>query len=238
MPCVRSHQGCTSNDEVATVPVNNKLAAVRQCLDGLQHHLDLAYSVFQVKLIWLYRIRADNQSYNIKVVDITDPPREVITIAATAEHLKALHDPYVVEIRRGFVNDLFLVVARDGLLARNSLAGKQPIHPEFFMEPHEEEVAALSPFLAKEEKRFLDFFRRIRNSTVHYDGNHNVRNGLDFEFNGTHFLTTDANVGTQINYWLSDLVAIYQRLKVVFDLDKLLANPYLQHLASDGTGAA
>ena len=103
---------------------------------------------------------------------------------------------------------------------------------------YEELIAALNPFLSREHKRFLEFFRRIRNSLVHYDGNHNLRNRLDFEFNGTHFLTTDENLGTQIRYWLSDLVAIYYHLKQVFTIDPILANPYLHQLLANKSGAA
>ncbi len=218
--------------------MRDRLDQVRQHLERLQHHLDVTYSLFQLKLLWLHRIRHEGQNYRVDVVDPVVPRRQVLTIVATAQQLKGHYEAYLTEIRRAFVNDLFLTIARDGLLAKNYITGKHPVEPEFYAEAHEEEIAALNPFLSKEHKRFLDFFRRIRNSTVHYDGSHNVRNRLDFEFNGTHFLTTDENLGTQIGYWLSDLVAIYYRLKQVFTTDPILANPYLHQLLANESGAA
>ncbi len=215
----------------------NRAAEVRRCLERMQHHLDVTYSLFQVKLLWLHRIEHEDNNYTIDIVDPIVPSRHVLTIVATGQQLKAHQEPYLTEIRRAFINDLFLTIARDAVLARNFLNGKDPPEPEFHTEQHEEEVAALNPFLTKVDKRFLVFFRRIRNSTVHYDGNHNVRNRLNFEFNGIRFLTTDESLGTQIKYSLSDLVAIYQRLKSAFDVERIIENPYLQNIAARQLGS-
>jgi hypothetical protein len=151
-------------------------------------------------------------------------------MTATADQLRSHCDGFLTEIRRTFINDLYLTVSRHGVLAKNVITRIEPPQPEFHKEPHEGEVAALASFLTKEDKQFLDFFRRLRNSTVHYDGSHNRRNSLDFTFNGSHFHTTEANLGHQIGYWFSDLFAIHTRLKEIFAVEKVLANEHLRRL--------
>lgn len=216
--------------------MNQHITRLVACLDTLQHHLDVTHSVLQVKLLWLYRIQHTNDHYRVDITDPVDPPRHVMTIVATSSQLKGHHDALMADIRRAFINDLFLTVARDGIVARNIIDGQKPARPEFHQHAHEGEITALMPFVAKEYKPFLEFFRRIRNSAVHYDGNHNRRNAVDFVFNGSHFLTTEENIGTQIQYWMSDLVAMYHQLKAAFHTEDIVGHPYLRRRLQERLG--
>jgi hypothetical protein len=189
--------------------------------------LNSTLSLCCVKLIWHHRMEHGTDTYRLDVVDPVTPPRHVMTISATPTNLKSHLEGFLIDIRRALINDLFLCVARHSVLARNIVLHKRPLEPEFYQESHEGEILALGAFLTKEDKQFLDFFRRVRNATVHYNGNHNVRNRLDFEFNGTHFLTTEKNVGAQIGYWFSDLFAIHNQLESIFAADKVMQHPHL-----------
>ena len=196
----------------------------------LRKQLDNNGSLAAVKLLWLHRIRLDHQDYAVDLVDITEPPRFVTTITASADQLRTHIDGFIVEIRRAFINDLYLTVARFGVIVRNVIEGIEPAPPEFHDTCARGRGLGSGYIFVQEEKRFLDFFRKLRNATVHYNGNHNRCGALDFKFNGTYFHTHEGNIGQQIGYWFSDLFAIQAKLKEVFAVEKIVANPHLLHL--------
>lgn len=198
----------------------------------MQTHLANTMSLCSLKLLWLHRVNIDNASYSVDIVDPIDPPRHVCKIIATADQLRTHQDGFLTDIRRSLINDLYLTVSRFGVITKNMILGIVPPEPEFHKQAHEGEVSALCPYLSKEDKKFLEFFRRLRNSTVHYDGNHNLKNSLDYEFNGTHSLTTEGNLGTQITFWFSDLFAMHERLISALAPDAIMANRHLQEQIS------
>lgn len=219
------------------MPRVNAEVELQTVLNDNKKLLNDSLSLACLKLLWRHRMEHGTDTYRLDVVDPVDPPKYVTTIAATPANLRTHLEGFMIEIRRTLINDMFLCIARHGVLARNIIDNKRPIAPEFHKEAHEGEVLALGTFLTKEDKLFLDFFRRLRNSTVHYNGNHNRRNRLDYEFNGSHFLTTDANIGRQIDYWFSDLFALHAQLEVIFATPKLLAQPFLLKMLSENYGA-
>lgn len=205
----------------------DRVGKLRSLLEDMHKNLDEVTSLARVKLLWLHHMHIGNKNYDVNIVDIDPPPRFVTKISVTAMQLRTHCDPLVIEIRRSLINDLFLIAARYSVITSNVINGMEPPEPEFHQKAYEGEILALGPFLTKHDKRFLDFFRRLRNSTVHYDGNHNLRNSLKFTFDGVAFITTEANLGRQIGYWFSTLFGIYDQIKKTFSVDKILTNPFL-----------
>jgi len=206
-----------------------KSQVIHQQLNLLASHLDSVNEIFRLKLIWLFVISPQCDRTFFFDPNFTDPnynpPKRVIEIRTTNTALRPLYDPFLTEIRRSYLNDLYLVTSRQLIIVRNILDNKIPPEPEFNNNTYDGAICLLNRYVSKQDAAFLKFFRQIRNSVVHYDGNHNARNKLDFVYRGRSFETSTNDIGSQIQFSISDLIGFYEELRRIFDFSNLSQNP-------------
>lgn len=134
------------------------------------------------------------------------------------------------EARRSYLNDLYSLISRYSIIINRAITIErdQPLAPEFSDRIIENSLTLLFKYISsKEDKEFLDFFRKARNCLVHYDGNYSLYQKIDFEFDGTKF-DSESNIGKQINWSIQNLHALYNRIKSIYDFEIFFQNPHFK----------
>jgi hypothetical protein len=191
-------------------------------LESLRLDLDSSFRIFELKMTWyfLIRTRSPAESFAIKLTN-AGSPTVLHEIKATVGDFKEIQSNYLAEIRRGFLNDVFMVLSRYCILLNNVLRRHSEPFPELNESKVDDGPRVLNRFLSKEDKRFCEFFTILRNSLIHYDGNHNQFNRLNHMFCDKEFKTTADNLGKQIGYDLSDILEIFNVVRRIFSVDHL-----------------
>lgn len=203
---------------------------VRFYIDLLHNDIENIFWVLQVKYAGFYEINRlkDNYSEKIGITRLNDSQQNIIfVIDINTGKLKSSYKVLETEARRAFITDLYLIIARYSIFLHGLIDDKEIIDPAISDNAIDQAPTLLNPFLKKEDKDFLDFFHKVRNSLIHYDGNHNKKSRLDYTFSGTHFLTTENNLGQQIEWSVNELIELYQKIKLIYNKEKLLAHPFL-----------
>jgi hypothetical protein len=196
----------------------------------LQHDIDDIFKILELKLTWLSIIKTqeiEDADFNITNEHSTVTIHKILM---KKEEIKSYDSLIETELRRAFLNDLYLIVSRYCIRIKLCLDGKGNDNPSFLDARIDQPLFLLNRFLSKGDKKFLDFFNKIRNSVVHHDGEHNKMNRLDYIHCGTHFLTTEANLGTQIIWRFSEMIEIYSRLKKIYDYSVFVKSELLQKM--------
>lgn len=204
-------------------------------LKSFQLEIDNAFWILQIKCIGLYEIRRLRSNYNEKVgvTRANDVEQKIIhVIEISTNKLKSSYSILETEMRRAFISDLYVAVANNSILIRNVLDKKIVINSSLSEEKIDKAPTLLYPFLKKEDKEFLNFFHKIRNSVIHYDGNHNKRNSIDYKFGDVHFFTTEVNHGKQIEWGIDQLIDLYHRVKEIFCPEIILNNHFFKQKLS------
>lgn len=205
-------------------------AEVQRQLQEMHRELELVVAILDTKLLWLSTIESSNLQFDCPIRDgDVSPTVEVRRIRASSEALRQLRPHLENEMRRAFLNDLYLVASRHMILAENILNGLTEPRPEFSRERREAALEALNRFLAKADKKFLDFVRRLRNTVVHYEGRHNLANPMNDTLLGRHIYTTDDTLGMSITLSLPQLYHLHSEICRVLDPPALLQHPQMAH---------
>jgi hypothetical protein len=200
-------------------------------LEGLNHDIDNIFWIFQVKLAGLYEIRRLKEDYveNIGVTSEEDSTLKIhFIINITKDKLESSYKLLETEARRAYITDLYLILARYSILLRGVIDDKKIIDPSLSVEIIDKALELLNPFLNKEEKAFLVFFHKVRNSLIHHDGNHNKKNALNYVFCGITFQTSEQNIGQQIEWGIRELLELYNSIKSIYNSEKFLSNEFLR----------
>lgn len=201
---------------------------LRAQLDVLRRELQLVGSMFDAKIAWLNVISQNKLHCDFTVTDNTiAPPTVVRRILFTSAQLRAMTADLMQEARRAFLNDLYLVASRHAMIVANLLRNTPEPRPEFSPERRDAALNALNRYLSKSDKRLLDFFRRFRNSLVHYEGRHNKANPLDFILLGRRIATTDTNLGEGIEMSMDQVYHLFDEVLRVFSV-QLLDHPHFR----------
>lgn len=205
-----------------------KKAIIINCLWHQQQDLDKINRIFEMKMVWFFLINTEDKTIKAQFSDPDDNSNIVLSINTSYALMRNLKDSYMVEIRRGYINDIFMTIYRYNILVKNIIEEKENIFPEFSNENTDMAIAFLNKYLSKPDKEFVGFLRYIRNSLIHYDGNHNEKNKLNHEFAGRKFITTPNNIGKQITYSLAELVETYKTAKRIVSFENLIQNDYFK----------
>lgn len=204
-------------------------AEVRALLDQLRADLDRILSFLQHKLLWMALIENNELRFSTPVNDGEfEPPRLIMLIKREPHELRAERPHFENEMRRAYLNDLYLVASRYAIILANLLSGKEEPRPEFSEERRDAALQGIFRFLSKEDKEFLDFFRRVRISVVHYEGRHNRSNRLNYTFRNTRFKTEDKDLGESIFFGMRHILGFYEDLIRIFDPEAIIGHPQMQ----------
>ena len=97
--------------------------------------------------------------------------------------------------------------------------------PAFSDNKYDQPLNILNRFLNTQDKEFLNFLHLVRNSMIHYDGQHNKKNKLNYKVLNTDFITTDNNLGEQIIWSVEEMIEVHRKAKEIFDLEKFKKSP-------------
>lgn len=68
---------------------------------------------------------------------------------------------------------------------------------------------------------------------IHYDGNHNRRNALNYEFLGRTFFTSEQNLGQQIEYSVHEVLALGRNVAEIMTFPRLSARSHFASQLND-----
>jgi hypothetical protein len=209
--------------------MTSKRRKIEKQLAALYSELHLVVAILDSKLLWMATFEKNEISYDMSITDASVTPAAVVRHLRTSSTvLRGLRPHFEHEMRRAFVNDLYLVASRHAVIVDNVIRGHIEPRPEFSAERRDAALSGLNRFLSKKDKGFIDFFRRLRNSVVHYEGRHNAANPLNDEFLGSKILTTNDNMGEPIEMSLCQVYGLYDRLLAILDEKALMAHPQMQ----------
>ncbi len=168
--------------------------------------------LLELKMLWYWQLGNEARAFDLLLTDSENGNAPVRRILMSGDELRALSGPFLNEIRRSYINDLFCLATRYFVVINNLICRKTVLEPEHHDHMVKEGLNRLNRYFAKDDKRFLSFFTLLRNSVIHHDGNHNRSHRLDFVYRGHHFETTDANIGSQIQLSFEELFAFREDL--------------------------
>ena len=163
-------------------------------------------------------------------VDITDESqtRTILKIKYENGEISKNYDQMLTESRRIFIRDLYsctssFCIYLDNVLREKNVKGRHL--PAFFDIQYNQPLSILNRLLKSDDKLFLTFLHNVRNSMIHYDGQYNKKNLLDYKILTLEFKTLENNLGEQIIWGPEEMIEVYKRLKSIFAYDVLSNNP-------------
>lgn len=210
----------------------SKAELIQILIKQFHQRLDQTVLLLSSKLLWDFYINyvAKNESDRF-TVQVQDKETNSIVMNISLD-IKSLREMQLIrdnETRRSYLNDLYNLMCRYNICIDSILRSLPYQTPEHYDGDIDAAIQLINRYLSKEDKKFLEFYRRLRNSVVHYDGNHNKKNGLDYIFQGVHFLSSDTNIGTQIIFSHTGLRELYSRIKMIYSCDNLFRNQLFQN---------
>jgi len=185
---------------------------VNERIDQFRVVTERTVRILELKLVWYWQIGSETRAFDLTLTDSDNGGALVRRVLMNREEMRSLAEPFLNEIRRGYINDLFCLTTRYFVVINNIICRKIVVEPERDDQMVKEGMNRLNRYFTRDDKRFLRFFTLLRNSVIHHDGNHNLTNPLDFVYRGHHFETTDVNVGSQIQLSLAELFAFREDL--------------------------
>lgn len=189
--------------------------------------IDNVFERFKVKWALLSVLRTNGEPVSVTLKDPT-LTRTILQINYPAGKINDYYGQMETECRRIFISDIYSTCATfsiylDNVLREKSVNGRHL--PAFSEEKFDQPLSQLNRFLSTGDKEFLNFLHRVRNSMIHYDGQHNKRNSLNYKILNLDFVTTDANLGEQIIWGGEEMIEIYKMVKAIFDINKFQKSP-------------
>jgi len=189
--------------------------------------IDSVFERFKVKWALLSVLRTNGEPISVTLKDTT-MTRTILQINYPAGKINEYYGQMETECRRIFISDIYsncatFCIYLDNVLREKSVNGRHL--PAFSDEKFDQPLTQLNRFLSTEDKDFLNFLHRVRNSMIHYDGQHNKRNPLNYKIMNLDFVTTDANLGEQIIWGGEEMIETYKRAKEIFDIEKFQKSP-------------
>lgn len=204
----------------------NKLEYAKQVTQSFHLELDNIYERLKVKLALLFLLKNNLSPVDVTITD-SHPTRTILRIQYEGGEINRNYEQMETECRRIFISDLYSCAAYFCIHLDNILRGKtsnDKYLPAFFDVNFNQPLNVLNRFLKSEDKLFLNFLHNIRNSMIHYDGQYNKKNLLNFKILTSEFKTTEQNIGEQIIWGVDEMIELYKRLKSIFDYNKLINN--------------
>ncbi len=202
----------------------------------------------RVKLVLIQWLRTETEAIQGIFYD-SEPPKYPgdpifsLPISYPAGTINKFQELILMETRGTYISELYSITA-GFCVDINNIITDQHVDGNyshiFFTDKMDEPLNKLNRFLVKENKDFLNFFHKLRNSMVHFSALHNKRNPLDYKLGmkipqGTEqfelyreYKTTDQNLGQLIIFGLSDLHALYFKLKDIFQSEKFTKHPHFK----------
>lgn len=195
--------------------------------DTFHHDIDSAFERLKVKYSLLFMLKNNNQRISVSV---TDPlvTKVVLQINYSAGEIGKNYTQMETECRRIYISDLYSICSNFCISASNVLNGSEVngrYDAAFINKQYSEPLNLLNKFLSSDNKEFLKFFHKVRNSMIHYDGQYNRNNLLDYRILSLVFKTTDENLGEQIIWGVEEKIELYKIIKNVFQYEKFAKNP-------------
>lgn len=206
-----------------------KKTRVERQLAELHRELQLVATLLDSKLLWLSTFSNQDIEFDFRITDgLATPPTVVRHLQTNSGVLRGMRPHFENEMRRAFLNDLYLVASRHAMILDNLLRDRDEPRPEFSAERRDAALNALNRFIRKDDKAFLDLLRRLRNTVVHYEGRHNLANPLNDEILGVRLVTDATNLGESVELSLSQIYALFERLVSLLSPRSLLENQQMQ----------
>lgn len=199
----------------------NKKEKVISCFELINNDLDNTFTIERLKLLGISQLNKVNDDYlqTTVIVDPEEPDVAVFEFDFTGKDLKDNYELLKAEMIRSYINDLYFMVARGSIRLYFILKGEENDNPAFHDNNFDEALQIHNRSLSKADKEFLDFFHDVRNCMIHYDGEYNIKNKLNFEFCGLKFITTTENIGKQIIWNQKALLGLYNSLKNIYNFE-------------------
>lgn len=194
---------------------------LKHVVNTFHSDLDKVYERFKVKLALLFILKNQNTPVDVTITNVP-PTKTVLEIKYDSGEMNNSYEQMLTECRRIFISDLYSASANfciylDNVLREKNVNGRHL--PAFFDTQYNQPLNILNRFLKSEDKLFLTFLHNVRNSMIHYDGQYNKRNQLDYKILTLEFKTTEQNLGEQIIWGTEEMIEVYKRLKAIFSLD-------------------
>ncbi|MBI3510738.1 MAG: hypothetical protein HY064_08740 [Bacteroidetes bacterium] len=204
----------------------NKIDYAKQVVNTFHSDLDNVYERFKVKYALLAVLKNELTPVDVTVTD-HPPTKTILRIIYPSGEINKNYDQMTTECRRIFISDLYSCSASfciylDNVLRKKNVNGRHL--PAFFDKQYNQPLNILNRFLKSDDKLFLTFLHNVRNSMIHYDGQYNKKNLLDYKILTLEFKTTEHNLGEQIIWGTEEMIEVYKRLKSIFAYDIFINN--------------
>lgn len=190
--------------------------------------LDNVYERLKVKWALLSILKNNLTPVDVKIVH-PETKSKILHIEYPSGKINEHYPEMEIECRRIFISDLYKSSATfsiylDNVIREKKVNGRHL--PAFSNAKYDQPLTLLNRFLNADDKHFLKFLQNIRNSMIHYDGQYNIRNSLNYKILNLEFKSTEFNIGEQIIWGLEEMIAVYHKLRYkVFTLEKFTNNP-------------
>jgi len=155
-------------------------------------------------------------------------------VEITPDVTKAHREYMLAELRRSFINDLYLCISRYSIFIHRllTLSNEEKISPDFSTGPNDTQpLNKLHPFLSTPDKEFLIFFHSIRNCIIHFDGHYNAKTQINYDLEGVQFVS-EGNYGKNIPWGIKEMIQVYERIRKIYEFNAFQINPYFNSLMS------
>jgi len=213
-----------------------KSECIKWLFDQFNNDLDNVFERFKIKYILLKTIK-DHNLYSSPPLQIQDDSgKNILEIGYLPGQISKYYDQMEIECRRIYISDLYSDCAHFCIYIRNILDERNinGIYlPAFMDKKFDQPFTLINKFLKSEDRKFLEFLHNFRNSMIHYHGQYNKRNNLNYKLLSLIFKTTDKNLGQQIMWGMEEIVELYKKLKNVFQYDKFAKNGEFQRMINN-----
>jgi hypothetical protein len=200
---------------------------LKHVVNTFHSDLDNVFERYKVKLVLLFILKNNTSPVNVDITD-ENQTKTILQIKYENGEISKNYDKMQTESRRIFISDLYsctssFCIYLDNVLREKNDKGRHL--PAFFDTQYNQPLSILNRLLKSDDKLFLTFLHNVRNSMIHYDGQYNKKNFLDYKILALEFKTLESNLGEQIIWGSEEMIEVYKRLKSIFAYDLLSNNP-------------